>query len=1387
MSKSIGSRLWPNLLVFVLALVLLGGATGMAFAVTSNYIPAAVPTVTSTLYSNGSTSMTPGRVVVDKAGNVFFVNHATYTVYEIPVSATTTPNAPVPLLTGLTASSGNNLFLDASGVLWVANNGSTLLVEIPALNGIPNTALVANGGSGTSISSISTACTASPTTACYWSNTSIQTPSSTSGAITSITAIADIFSDGAGNVFLLDSNDSASSGSYDQIIRFSTSSPTTATYLARCLGDCGSYAYRINSDNADVWSQITVAGDGNLYFLDSPDHSGGTGSVYLIGPAYTAGTSSNGYNVQTATPSVEGTTASLGSPVQIATAYGITTDPWGNLIIAGAQQISEIPLESGSLNFSDEFCLLNASGQSSTYYPIISNNVFYGGNVDSFGNYYYASYYNVMKVQVGGYNFGSVAVGTVTTSPYLDLYINLLSTIKSNGFPTFTIPSLGSNYSLLQSFPFGGTRSFTTGGSSFGPAGSGNYQAYLNMSFQPVHAGLLRGSFAPVSSASTDVPWLTANLQGVGSGPQTLLLPGTASTSMALASLYTTPEHTASPSAFKPQALALDTFGDIYVADTANSTVDVSCLTSTGVAAQASTANPTTDNYCQSHNGYSFELGTAFVSPVAIALDGANAVYVLDSSSSTSTNPVTKLVPTMNAGTLAMNDAMTASAIVPNGATIAGTALSNPQGMAIDGYSNIYIADTGNNRIVQAHQFNAPYSQNVVYVSSTTTFGGTKLSGPTGLAVDAAGDLFIADTGNNRIVEYSITGVASVVSASGITLKSPNGVAILPSGALIVSDKNNIVSLIDGGVGTELSFLTSTGTAMTPGTPAGVALDLFGNIYVSDPTNSRVVELNVNTPATMPTYPTTSVGNSSADVDLYVYNAGTAPLTFSVAPSISDTTDFAIDASSTTCSTSTSVSAASECTLAVYFKPQSAGVLYTTATLTDNQHVVTAATTAVTNGYEGTFAASSSQTAAFSSTFTPQTIAFVNPGAQTVGTPLTLAPTTSSAGLAVTYTSSTTGVCTVSGYTATFVISGSCTIVASQAGNTTYGPVSVGQTFAVNGEPQSINFTNPGAQLYVYAMTVPLSATASPSGLTVSLASNTTSVCTVSGTSASILSTGTCSITASQAGNASFAAASQVTQSFTISNPLPVLGSLSTANASWGAPTFTLTVKGTGFVGSPISGTTAPTSTVYWDSTALATTYVSPTQLTAVVHVFSTDQAGIHSITVVSPTPGGGTSNAMQFEVDSEFAAPSAPNFSSLTAAVTAGSSATYPVTLPSTATNVSVACLNLPSGAACSYASNVVTITTASSTPKGTYQIVVVFTETIPGSVPTTALVLLPILLLPLALLRRKLASRGFLYTAVVGLMLLVGSTLFSGCTGSTVSTSHQVTSSAAVTLTVQ
>jgi hypothetical protein len=130
-------------------------------------------------------------------------------------------------------------------------------------------------------------------------------------------------------------------------------------------------------------------------------------------------------------------------------------------------------------------------------------------------------------------------------------------------------------------------------------------------------------------------------------------------------------------------------------------------------------------------------------------------------------------------------------------------------------------------------------------------------------------------------------------------------------------------------------------------------------------------------------------------------------------------------------------------------------------------------------------------------------------------------------------------------------------------------------------------------------------------------------------------------------------------------------------------------------------------------------------------------------------------------------------------------------VTVPTSATDVSVSCLNLPSGATCSYSSATgsVTIATTSGTLAGIYRVTVVFAETIPGT--TSALFLLPLLLLPLITIRKRWQARGIWLLAGLAIVLTAGAAAGCGGAGNLSTTpfptTQQVTHSGSVSITVQ
>jgi uncharacterized protein (TIGR03437 family) len=178
----------------------------------------------------------------------------------------------------------------------------------------------------------------------------------------------------------------------------------------------------------------------------------------------------------------------------------------------------------------------------------------------------------------------------------------------------------------------------------------------------------------------------------------------------------------------------------------------------------------------------------------------------------------------------------------------------SPSAVAVDPFGSIFIADSGNHRVRRIGTSGLIGTYAGTGVAGTGIEGSaaaiTPLNDPRGLAFDAAGNLFIADTGNNRIRRVDVTGLFS--SSGDTSLRAPRGIAVAANGTLYAADtgRHRIVA-IDG---LETRVVAGRGTPGLSGDgasaadaefqyPAGLGFDAAGNLLVADTGNGRIRRL----------------------------------------------------------------------------------------------------------------------------------------------------------------------------------------------------------------------------------------------------------------------------------------------------------------------------------------------------------------------------------------------------------------------------------------------------------------------------------------------------------------------------------------------------------------
>ena len=425
---------------------------------------------------------------------------------------------------------------------------------------------------------------------------------------------------------------------------------------------------------------------------------------------------------------------------------------------------------------------------------------------------------------------------------------------------------------------------------------------------------------------------LSASVSAKNVTPVLTITPGTASTTAGTgAAGYSGDGGSAASAQFNsPMGIARDNQGNLYVADFVNNVVrkisfDGTVTTVAGNGTQ----------------GYSGDGGAAtsaqLAYPAAVALDGTGNLYIAEFLNSDvrkvdtngiittlATGFVVRGVVADNLGNVyfssyyegvwKVDSEGVSTRVAGNGnpgfsgdgglATAAQT--SGVAGLAIDRDGNLYMAEVVNSDVRKLDTNGIITTVAGTHVAGFSGDGGPAtsalLNGPADVHFDAAGNLYITDSSNNRIRKVNKAGVISTIAGGNYGYAG------------------------DGGLATAASF----------GNPTGLVLDDSANLFLADTANNVIRKIKVD--STTLDFGTVPVGQTGSSITVTIANAGNDDLNMS---SFSASTSFGVQ---TTCSTTDPLPPGSECSVAVSFTPAAGGSITGTVTIADdtqgNPHII---------------------------------------------------------------------------------------------------------------------------------------------------------------------------------------------------------------------------------------------------------------------------------------------------------------------------------------------------------------------------------------------------------------------------------------------------------------
>ncbi len=418
-----------------------------------------------------------------------------------------------------------------------------------------------------------------------------------------------------------------------------------------------------------------------------------------------------------------------------------------------------------------------------------------------------------------------------------------------------------------------------------------------------------------------------------------------------------------------PKGVATDGVGDIFIADTANNAIR-EVVASTGLIQTVAGRGGAACNF--SGNGVSATGSALLCNPASVAVDGFGNIFLAD----TGNHVVREVV--FSTGNIQTVAGIGGNAGYSGDAGFATQAqLHSPTGIFVDASDDIFIADTGNNVIREVvgtgvntgkiYTVAGDFALGAGYSGDSNLATLAQLNAPAGVYLDGFGNIFIADTVNNviRKVTGGVGGRISTIagdhalgagysgdngSPTAAQLNGPISVVVDPSGNVFIADTNNNVirevplggATIQTIAGNNVAGFSGDGgvpTSASLHTPTGIALDRLGGIYIADTANNRIRDASGLVPIGAATLSTPSltfnnqvITTTSASQPVMLSNTGSAPLSvFGIATTGTNNTSFG---ETNNCPSIMAVNA--NCTINVTFTPQATGALTANLSISDS-------------------------------------------------------------------------------------------------------------------------------------------------------------------------------------------------------------------------------------------------------------------------------------------------------------------------------------------------------------------------------------------------------------------------------------------------------------------